>query len=50
MALKAIQEAFPYTYLFVYGYDSVAVGSNHPIKVDWNRFERVYQSPSVQKC
>lgn len=49
MALKAIQEAFPYTYLFIYGYDSVAVGSNHPISLNWNRLERVYQSPSVQK-
>lgn len=49
MALKAVQEAFPYTYLFIYGYDSVAVGSNQPIKLNWNRLERVYQSPSVQK-
>ncbi|MCB0386147.1 MAG: hypothetical protein KDD43_12205, partial [Bdellovibrionales bacterium] len=48
MALKAMDEAFPHIYLFAYGYDSVVVGSNQPIQVNWDHLNQVYHSPSVQ--
>ncbi|MCB0367715.1 MAG: fused MFS/spermidine synthase [Bdellovibrionaceae bacterium] len=49
MALKAMDEAFEYVYLFAYGFDSVVVGSRQPIQVDWQKLVQTYQSPKVQE-
>ncbi|MEZ4353187.1 MAG: fused MFS/spermidine synthase [Myxococcota bacterium] len=47
--LATMQAAFPHLLVFVYGVDSIVLGSREPFAVDWTELERRYAVPAVRE-
>lgn len=47
--LATMRRVFPHLRVFVYGADSMVIGSMQPIRTDWFDFERRFMAPAVQQ-